>query len=86
MSLTKTTQPTSIEVKPREDWFLIQLETSTIVYDNNVEISRAKFRKVIAPTDVIDEEHATVQAVCNAVNTQVQKDAYAAHLSAQAAE
>ena len=78
MSLTKTTQPTSIEVKPTEDWFLIQLETSTIVYDDGAEISRAKFRKVIAPTDVIDEEHATVQAVCNAVNTQVQKDAYTA--------
>jgi hypothetical protein len=78
MSLTKTTQPTSIEVKPTEDWFLIQLETSTIVYDDGVEISRTKFRKVIAPTDAIDEEHATVQAVCNAVNTQVQKDAYIA--------
>ena len=80
MSLTKTTQPTSIEVKPTEDWFLIQLETSTIVYDDGVEISRNKFRKVIAPTDAIDEEHTTVQAVCNEVNTQAQQDAYLAHV------
>ena len=80
MSLTKTTQPTSIEVKPTQNWFLIQLETSTIVYDNEVEISRTKFRKVIAPTDDISDEHATVQAVCNAVNTQAQKDAYLAHV------
>ncbi len=63
MSLTKTTLPTSIEVKPTQDWFLIQLETSTIVYDDGVEISRKKFRKVIAPTDIIDEEHATVHAI-----------------------
>jgi hypothetical protein len=28
----------------------------------------------------MDEEHTTVQAVCNAVNTQAQKDAYLAHV------
>ena len=47
-------------------------------------ISRSFSRHVVAPGDNITNESTEVQAICNAVHTQAIKDAYAAHLAAQA--
>ena len=51
---------------------------------DGVEVSRSFHRHVVAPDADITGESAEVQAICNVVHTQAVKDAYAAHLAAQA--
>ena len=61
----------------------IQVRTATVIKRDDVEISRAFSRHVVAPDADITGESAEVQAICAAVHTQAVKDAYAAHLAAQ---
>ena len=61
----------------------IQVRTATVIKRDDVEISRAFSRHVVAPDADITGESAEVQAICAAVHTQAVKDAYAAHLASQ---
>ena len=83
MALTKTQKVNKIEIVG--DYKHVQVRTATIVKEDGVEISRSFHRHVVAPdaTDISGETQE-VQDICNAVHTQAVKDAYAAHLAAQA--
>jgi len=82
MALTETTLDDKIEIV--SDLKFIQVRTARVIYDDGTEISRSFSRRVIAPNDDITGESTELQAICNAVHTQAVKDAYAAHLSANA--
>jgi len=62
----------------------IQVRTATVIKRDGVEISRSFSRHVVAPDADITGESAEVQAIASAVHTQAVKDAYVAHLEAQA--
>ena len=79
--LTEETVQDKIEIVG--DYKHVQVRTATVIKRDGVEISRSFSRHVVAPTDDITGETPEVQAICNAVHTQVVKDAYAAHLAAQ---
>ena len=85
--LTEETQQDKIEIVG--DFKHIQVRTATVIKRDGVEISRSFSRHVVAPdisaTDLANES-TEVQGICAAVHTQAVKDAYAAHLAAQAAE
>lgn len=81
MALTEETVQDKIEVVG--DYKHVQVRTATVIKRDGVEISRSFHRHVIAPDADISGESAEVQAICNAVHTQVVKDAYAAHLASQ---
>ena len=84
MALTKTVKVDKIEVIG--DFKMVQVRTATVIEEDGVELSRSFHRHVVAPDADISGETQEVQDVCNAVHTQAVKDAYAAHLAAQAAE
>ena len=84
MALTKTVKVDKIEVV--SDLKMVQVRTATVIEEDGVELSRSFHRHVVAPNDDISGETQEVQDVCNAVHTQAVKDAYAAHLAAQAEE
>ena len=54
----------------------VQVRTDTIVKEDDSELSRSYHRHVLHPDADITNEHADVQAVCNAVWTQDVKDAW----------
>jgi hypothetical protein len=87
MALTEETIQDKIEIVG--DYKHVQVRTATVIKRDDVEISRSFLRHVVAPdisaTDLANES-TEVQAICAAVHTQAVKDAYAAHLAAQAAE
>ena len=64
----------------------IQVREATVIKRDGVEISRSFSRHVVSPLDDVSGESAEVKAVAAAVHTQAIKDAYQAHLDAQAAE
>ena len=64
----------------------IQCRHATVIKRDGVEISRSYHRHVISPLDDVSGESAEVQAIAAAVHTQAIKDAYQAHLDAQASE
>ena len=83
--LTERTVEDKIEIVG--DYKHIQVRTATVIERDGVEISRSFSRHVVAPdASDITGESAEVQAICAAVHTQEVKDAYAAHLAAQAAD
>ena len=82
MALTETEVQDKIEVVG--DYKHVQVRTATVIKRDDVEISRAFSRHVVAPNDDITGESTEVQAICTAVHTQAVKDAYAAHLAANA--
>jgi phage host-nuclease inhibitor protein Gam len=82
MALTEETVQDKIEIVG--DFKHVQVRTATVIKRDGVEISRSFSRHVVAPGDTITNESTEVQAICNAVHTQAIKDAYAAHLAAQA--
>ena len=84
MALTEETVQDKIEIVG--DYKHIQVRTATVIKRDGVEISRSFHRHVVAPTDDVSGETAEVQAIASAVHTQAVKDAYAAHLAAQAQE
>jgi len=85
MALTEETVQDKIEVVG--EFKHVQVRTATVIKRDGVEISRSFHRHVVAP-DIssadLANESTEVQAICNAVHTQAVKDAYAAHLAAQA--
>jgi len=81
MALTERTVQDKIEIVG--DYKHIQIRTAVVIKRDDVEISRAFSRHVVAPNDDITGESAEVQAICAAVHTQAVKDAYAAHLASQ---
>jgi len=84
MALTEETIQDKIEIVG--DYKHIQVRTATIIKRDGTEISRSFHRHVIAPDADITGESAEVQAISAAVHTQAIKDAYAAHMAAQAVE
>jgi len=85
MALTKEVVIDKIEVTG--EFRHVQVRTATRVLEDGVVLSSSYHRHVVAPdaTDISGETQE-VQDVCSAVHTQAVKDAYAAHLAAQAAE
>ena len=81
MALTETTVQDKIEIVG--DYKHIQVRTATVIKRDDVEISRAFSRHVVAPDADITGESTEVQAICAAVHTDDVKAAYAAHLAAQ---
>ena len=81
MALSEETLQDKIEIVG--DHKHIQIRTATVIKRDDVEISRAFSRHVVAPDADITGESTEVQAICAAVHTQAVKDAYAAHLAAQ---
>ena len=84
MALTEETVQDKIEIVGEHKF--IQVRTATVIKRDDVEISRAFSRHVVAPDADITGESTEVQAICAVVHTQAVKDAYAAHITAQAAE
>ena len=82
MALTEETIEDKIEVVG--EFKHVQVRTATIIKRDGVEISRSFSRHVVAPDANTSGESTEVQAICAAVHTQAVKDAYAAHLAAQA--
>ena len=82
MALTEETIQDKIEIVG--DYRHIQIRTANVIKRDGVEISRSFHRHVVAPNADISGESTEVQGICAAVHTQVVKDAYAAHLAAQA--
>lgn len=82
MALTKTTEVDKIEVVGQ--YKHVQVRTATVVSEDGTEISRSFSRHVVSPLDDASGETAEVQAICTAVHTQAVRDAYQAHLDAQA--
>ena len=62
----------------------IQCRHATIIERDGVEISRSFHRHVIGPDSDVSSEPEEVQALAALLHTQSVKDAYAAHLAAQA--
>ena len=81
MAITKETNVVKIEVVGEHK--AVQIATDTVIKEDDVEISRARSRKVVHPDQDITGEDAEVQAVCNAVWTQAVKDAWTAFLAEQ---
>ena len=84
MALTKETKVDKIEIVG--DYKHVQVRTATVVSEDGVELSRSYHRHVVSPLDDVSGETAEVQAICAAMHTQAVKDAYQAHLDAQAQE
>jgi len=91
MAITKETQIGKIEVVGK--YKSVQVRTDTVVMEDGEELSRKYHRHALncgtldADNNLVDtvltDEHADVQAVCNAVWTQSIKDAYRTFLIAQ---
>ena len=81
MALTEETQQDKIEIVG--DYKHIQVRTATVIKRDDVEISRAFSRHVVAPDADTSGESTEVQAIAATVHTQAIKDAYAAHLASQ---
>lgn len=82
MAITKRTTEDKIEIVG--DFKVIQVRTATIIEEDGVELSRAFHRHAVAPDADVTAESTEVQAIASAVHTQAVKDAYVAHLEAQA--
>ena len=82
MALTEETIQDKIEIVG--DFKHVQVRTATVIKRDGVEISRSFSRHVVAPDADITGESTEVQGICATVHTQTVKDAYAAHLAAQA--
>ena len=83
MAITKETQIGKIEVVGKHKF--VQVRTDTVVMEGGEELSRKYHRHALMPNADISNEHAEVQAVCNAVWTQDVKDAYATFKAEQEA-
>ena len=91
MAITKETQIGKIEVVGK--YKSVQVRTDIVVMEDGEELSRKYHRHALncgtldADNNLVDtvltDEHAEVQAVCNAVWTQSIKDAYRTFLIAQ---
>ena len=84
MALSERTEQDKIEIVSQ--WKMIQVRTATVIERDGAEISRSFSRHVVSPLDDVSGESAEVQSIAAAVHTQAIKDAYQAHLDAQASE
>jgi len=87
MALTESTVQDKIEICG--DYKHIQVRTATVIKRDGEEISRSFSRHVVAPdisADDLANESQEVRDIAAAVHTQAVKDAYQAHLDAQASE
>ena len=84
MALTEETVQDKIEIVG--DFKHLQIRTAVVIKRDGVEISRSFHRHVVSPLDDVSGESTEVQAIAAAVHTQAIKDAYQAHLDAQASE
>ena len=84
MALTKETIQDKLEVVGQ--YRHIQVRTATVISEDGVELNRSFSRHVVSPLDDLSGESTEVQAIAAAVHTQAVKDAYQAHLDAQASE
>ncbi len=82
MALSETQVQDKIEIVG--DYKHVQVRTATVIKRDDVEISRAFSRHVVAPDADISGESAEVQAICNAVWTDAIKTAYQQMIDAQA--
>ena len=62
------------------DYKAVQVRTSTVIKENDIEISRSYQRHVVNCLDDISGQSAEVQAICNAVWTDEIRTAYQEHL------
>jgi len=62
------------------DYKAVQIRTSTVIKENDIEISRSYQRHVVNCLDDISGQSAEVQAICNAVWTDEIRTAYQEHL------
>ena len=62
------------------DYKAVQIRTSTVIKEDNIEISRSYHRHVVNCLDDISSQSAEVQAICNAVWTDEIRTAYQEHL------
>ena len=83
-TLTERTVEDKLEVVG--DFRHIQVRTATVIERDGEEISRSFSRHVVSPLDDVSGESDEVKAISAAVHTQAIKDAYQAHLDAQASE
>jgi len=74
MAITKETQIGKIEVVGK--YKSVQVRTDIVVMEDGEELSRKYHRHALMPDADITNEHADVQAVCNAVWTQEVRDAW----------
>lgn len=81
MALTKNTIEDKIETMDCGNWSVIQIRTATVVYDDDVELSRTYQRHSINPTDDFSDESERVRAICSAIHTQAAQDAYTAYIT-----
>jgi len=86
MALTEETVNDKIEAVNNGTFSVVQVRTANIIKRDGVEISRSFHRHVVMPDADLTQEDADVAAICTLVFTQAVKDAYAAHIAAQAAE
>jgi hypothetical protein len=86
MALTEEALNDKIEVVHNGTFPVVQVRSANIIKRDGVEISRAYHRHVVMPDADLTQEDADVAAICTPVFTQAVKDAYAAHIAAQAAE
>ena len=84
MALTEETVNDKIEVVNNGAYSVVQVRTANIIKRDGNEISRSFHRHVVMPDADLTAEDADVAAICTPVFTQAVKDAYAAHLSANA--
>ena len=84
MAITKETQIGKIEVVGK--YKSVQVRTDVVVMEDNEELSRKYHRHSLMPDADITNEHAEVQAVCNAVWTQAVRDAYETFKTEQQAQ
>ena len=84
MALTEETVNDKIEVVNNGTYSVVQVRTANIIKRDGEEISRNFHRHVVMPDAVLADEADDVAAICTPVFTQAVKDAYAAHLSANA--
>ena len=82
MALTERTEIDKYEIVGQ--YKHIQCRHATIIERDGVEISRSFHRHVIAPNDDVSGEPQEVQDLAALLHTQAIKDAYAAHVAAQA--
>ena len=82
MALTEETVQDKIEIVG--DFKHIQVRTASVIKRDGVEISRSFSRHVVSPDADVSGESAEVQAISAAIHTDAVKEAYAAHLAAQA--
>lgn len=73
MALTEAVEVDKVEIVG--PYKAVQVRTATVIYKNDVEISRGFHRHVISAGDDYSNETSEVQAICAAVHTQEVIDA-----------